>query len=149
MEALNETRQRLLDSLADTTRHVDILSTDLEPLLLDDELVTSAITRLVRRGARSRIRLLVSRLDTNIIGSHALVLLAKRLTSAMELRVLDDHPEWPSATWVICDQAAGVVVHTRNRLSRPVSGRAEAKAMTEQFERLWQSAQHSPEMRQF
>ena len=149
MELLKETRQGLLETLADTTRHVDILSVDLAPLLLDDDSVISALTQLVRRGPRSRIRLLVSRLDGKMVGSHTLVLLAKRLTSAIELRVLDDHPEWPNATWVICDQAAGVVVNTPKRLSRTITGRAEAKIMSDQFERLWQSAELSPEMKQF
>lgn len=149
MELLKETRQGLLDTLADTTRHVDILSPDLEPPLLDDDSVISALTQLVRRGSRSRIRLIVAQLDAKIVGSHRLVLLAKRLTSAIELRVLDDHPEWPNATWVICDQVAGVVVSTPKRQSRPITGRAEARVMTDQFERLWQSAELSPEMRQF
>lgn len=149
MQALAETQQRLLDSIVKASRHVDIVSNDLEPVLLDNEAVVSALIRLARRGANTRIRLLVAQLNPASASSHKLLLLAKRLTTAIELRVVTDHPEWPDATWVICDQSDGIIVNSRKRLSRHVHSRAEAKAMADQYERLWQSAEPSPEMRQF
>jgi acetolactate synthase regulatory subunit len=42
----------LLDMLADTSRHVDIVSPQLEPLLLDDDEVVAALVHLARRGRK-------------------------------------------------------------------------------------------------
>lgn len=148
VHALQETHEQLLECLSATARHVDIISSNLEPVLLSDAAISSALTNLARRGPHTRIRLLASNLSAQEIASHPLLLLAKRLTTAIELRLLTEHPEWPEATWIVCDQSDGVLLSTRNKLSRRLQ-RAEAKAMAGRFERLWQAAIPSPEMRQF
>jgi hypothetical protein len=52
-------RERLLEQLADASRHVDIASPHLEPALFDSDAVASGLTALARRGAQTRIRLLI------------------------------------------------------------------------------------------
>ena len=149
MEPLQETRSLLLQLIADTSRHVDIACTHLEPLLLSDEALAAALTALARRGSHTRIRLLASHVTAQELSSHKLLLLAKRLTTAMEFRLLVEHPEWPDATWILCDQSQGLVFNSRAHRAYLVPDRARAKSMTDRFERLWQAAGPSPEMRQF
>jgi len=148
MHALNESRTALLTLLADTSRHVDIVSPNLEPLLFSDPDVLAALAALARRGRHTRIRILIEQLDPVLFEGHKMLALAKRLTTAMSVRVLNSHPEWKRETVVLCDSTAGLLVIPENKRTQVFSNRADAKRWSETFERLWFAAEESPELRQ-
>jgi hypothetical protein len=148
MEPLQESRHLLEELLAQTSRHVDIVSPSLEPHLFAAPAVIDALTTLARRGRNTRIRVIIEQLDPQQFEGHRLLALAKRLTTAMSVKVLNSHPEWNRESVVICDRSAGLLLVPQDKRSRLFSSRAEAQRWAETFERLWLAAEESPELRQ-
>ncbi len=149
MESLQNSRIELLALLADTSRHVDIMSPRLEPALFDDPEVTEALTALARRGRQTRIRVLLEGIEPIQLEGHRLLALARRLTTAMSVRVLNAHPEWNRETVVICDRHAGLLLVPADKRSHVFASRADAQRWSETFDRLWLAARETPELRQF
>lgn len=145
--AAEAARKRLLALIATASRHVDIMSPSLEPQLLDDPAIVQALIALARRGRQSRIRVLVQDLSGILDAGHSLVALGRRLTTAMEIRVLSEHPEWNRETAVIVDACAGALTRLDDHRIHPFPRRAEARRQAEVFERLWRVAVLSPELR--
>lgn len=149
MEPLKNARETLVAQLEQASRHVDILSPSLEPHLLDDQAVVDALTRLARRGRQSRIRILVSGIEPVEMAAHKLLAVARRLSTAVTVKVLDTHPEWNGETVVLVDRSSGLLVSTQERRAHTLADRAEAQRWAERFERLWLAGHESPELRQF
>ena len=142
-------RERLLEQLADASRHVDIASPHLEPALFDSDAVASGLTALARRGAQTRIRLLIEEDQPGAYEFHRLVALSRRLSTAISLRVLPEHPEWNRETIVVVDRACGLIVNPAERKSQVLDTRVKAQRWAETFERLWHAGRESQELRQF
>lgn len=140
-------RRQLVALIAAASRHVDIMSPTLEPQLLDDPEIVDTLAALARRGRQSRIRVLVQDLGGILAAGHSLVALGRRLTTAMEIRVLSEHPEWNRETAVIVDASSGMLTRLDDHRIHPFPGRAEARQQAELFERLWRVAVLSPELR--
>ena len=139
----------LLEMLAETSRHVDIVSPQLEPLLLDDDEVVAALVRLARRGRQTRIRVLVQELRPVIESGHRLLTLSRRLSTAMTVRVLQEHSEWRGETVVVCDRQRGLLLKLDEHRWRPLDDAPDASREAERFDRLWLASEASPELRRF
>lgn len=149
MQPLRHAHEDLLALLEGASRHVDILSPALEPHLFDHDDVVAAITRLVRRGRQSRVRILISGLEPVQFEAHKLMALARRLTSAVSVKVLDSHPEWSGETAVLVDGCEALILQPSTKQVRRLEGRADVQRWQGCFDRLWIAAHESPELRQF
>lgn len=147
--ALKSARQQLAGLLEATQRLLDIASPTLEPLLFDDEAVVESLTALARRGARTRIRLLIASDQPSAFENHRLVGLAQRLTTAVSLRVLEHHPEWQQQTMIISDRNYGILLTPKEKRLRTLDNPLVASRWADTFERLWQASAESLELRQF
>lgn len=129
-------------------RHIDILSPDLAPELLNEPFVSEELSRLARRGNQTRIRVLAAGFQPNSAMSRSrLIALARRLTSSLAFKVLPNHPEWHGETAVIADRHDGFLWLSEGQKSHEFSSRAEAATWSETFDRLWVAAEMSPELR--
>lgn len=144
---LAKSRESLLALLADTSRQVDILSPQLESALLDNDALCEQLTRLARRGRHTRIRVLITEIKPIIETGHRLIALARRLKTAMEVRTLEFHPQWNGETVVLLDRSRGLVLKARDRQSRVIDSRTDARRLAEQFDRLWLASHPTPELR--
>jgi hypothetical protein len=146
---IQQIQDALLSMLADTSRHVDILSTTLEPLVLDNEAVAGALTQLARRGRNTRIRMIVADLRPLLDSGHHLLALSRRLSTAMTLQLLPQHSEWQGETLILCDRSQGMTLKLSEHRWRALHSPAEANSEAERFDRLWLASEPSPELRQF
>ena len=137
----------VLEQLASTSRHVTILSPDLKPQVLNSAPVVDGLALLARRGRQSRIRLLMGHFQPAQMNSHLLVQLARRLTSAVELKVLSEHPQWQGETVILFDRSSALIWKDTPGASAMLAPRAIATRWHETLEQLWTAADHSPDMR--
>ncbi len=129
-------------------RRVDIFSDSLAPELYGSDELQAALSQLARRHRESGVRLLV-RDDRPLRETrHPLVELYRRLSSAVQLRVLSDSQrDQRQDLFVLADQRALLVF--------PAGGQAwctdklppAAREYDLQFEQLWQFARPSPWLR--
>ena len=130
-------------------RHLRIYSHRLDHEVFDNPELASALTRLVRRGRQSDIRILINDAMPMTSRGHRLLELSRRLSSTISIRVLDEHPELPEATFVVRDND-GILYkpdeHGANGFYEPGS-RASAKRFVTAFDTLWRWGQIDPRLR--
>jgi predicted GNAT family N-acyltransferase len=130
-------------------RHLRIYSHRLDHKVFDNPELASALTRLVRRGRQSDIRILVNDAKPMTSRGHRLLELSRRLSSSISIRVLDEHPELPEATFVVRDND-GILYKPDERgangFYEPAS-RASAKRFVTSFDALWRWGQNDPSLR--
>ncbi len=137
----------VLEQLANASRHVSILSSDLTLPILNSPSVINELAILARRGRQSRIRLLVGQFHPAHMNNHPLVQLARRLTSCMALKVLSEHPQWRGETVILCDRSNALIWRDAPSSEVTLASRPVAAHWHETIEQLWTAADDSPEMR--
>jgi predicted GNAT family N-acyltransferase len=89
-------------NLAQTARrHIRIYSALLDPMVFDNEELASAMTALVRRGRFSDIRIIINDARPMATRGHRLMSLSRRLSSTIKIRVIEEHPQLPEATYLV------------------------------------------------
>jgi predicted GNAT family N-acyltransferase len=129
-------------------RDLRIYSAVLDPDVFDSAELNSAITTLARRSRNSNIRMLINDARPVVENGHRLLTLSRRLSTSTKIRVLDEHPDLPDATFLVRDND-GVVYKPDERgrggFYEPDS-RASAKRFVEQFDRLWHWGNTDPRL---
>ena len=135
--------------LAQTARRdLRIYSAVLDPAVFDSAELNTAITALARRSRSSNIRILINDARPVVENGHRLLTLSRRLTTSMKMRVLDEHPDLPEASFLVRD-SDGVVYKPDERGSNGFyepDSRASAKRFVEQFDRLWHWGETDPRL---
>jgi predicted GNAT family N-acyltransferase len=139
----------LVLELAQTARRdLRIYSALLDPDVFESMELNSALTALARRSRNSNIRILINDARPMAQRGHRLLTLSRRMSSCMKIRVVDEHPQLPAATFVVRD-TDGIVYkpEERNRggFYEPDS-RASAKRFVDQFDTLWHWGQVDPRL---
>jgi predicted GNAT family N-acyltransferase len=139
----------LVLELAQTAkRDLRIYSAALDPAVFESVELNSAFTALARRSRNSNIRILINDARPMAQRGHRLLTLSRRLSSSMKIRVVDEHPDLPDATYLVRDNN-GVVYkpeeRSRGGFYEPDS-RASAKRFVDQFDRLWHWGQVDPRL---
>lgn len=130
-------------------RELRILSPKLDNRVFDNEDLVSAMRRLIRSGSLSRIEILVQDARAIVQRGHRLLALSRRLPSRMEIRRLEDHPQWNDDTLVIRDRAGVLELPGSDAdfgFYRP-QDRPQAEAGINRFDELWRLGQVDAEFR--
>ena len=131
-------------------RYLRIYSATLDREVFDKSEMATAITALVRRGRNSEVRILVNDAKPMASQGHQLLSLARRLSSTVTIRVLEEHPDLPDACFVLRDTDG--TVYKPDERGRPgfyePDSRASAKRLIEQFDALWRWGEADPRLRQ-
>lgn len=134
---------------ASASRYVSILSPRLDHAVFDQDALTSALSALARGSRQSEVRILVADSRGLIGRGHRLLALARRIPSLIQIRKLEDHPDWNGQTVVIRDRD-GVLYKSASAdhegFYEPDS-RAEAAKHLELFDELWRYSVQDPELR--
>jgi predicted GNAT family N-acyltransferase len=120
-------------------RSLCIYSQLLDREVFDSAELASAITALARRSRYSDVRILINDSKPLIEQGHRLLELARRLSSTAHIRVIEEHPELPEATFVLRDNDGTVYEPDERRQTgfyEPDS-RAVAQSHIEKFDDLW------------
>lgn len=151
----------LLDSLEDfqkytvalstnARRHLDILSHTLDPLVYEHPDTIAALSALARSHRLARVRILVQDTLPLIESGHALVRLAQRLPSKIEVRKQHGELENTDMGFVLADSEQVLYKHD-DRLYRGFvnfKAPAELRSLREAFVRAWEYAQPDPQLQQ-
>lgn len=150
VEGLDALRAAVVEVAAGARRELQILSSDLQAALYDQQPFLDAIRRLVTSGRRPTIRILVLDVATAVTSGHRLIELARQLSSFIEIRRLDPDDADVAETFLLVDRlifirqpvtASGRVAILATRA--PLEGRELAR----RFEELWQRALPDPNLR--
>jgi predicted GNAT family N-acyltransferase len=140
----------MLAVLADARHEVDLLTRDLDPLLLDTPTSLDAIKHVALSGRRAQVRIIVLEPRKALLAGHRLIPLAQRLPSAIALRTPVDERDlqYPSA-FVLNDR--------RGYFFRPLGSRVEGEGSTGApgrhaqlralFDQLWERSEPASELR--
>lgn len=136
--------------LTDTAHGLDLISRDLDPLLLDRPDALAQLRRIALSGARARIRLLVQEPDGAIASGHRLILLAQRLPSAFALRTPVDPIDRQFAGAFVANDRGGW-------FERPLASRFDGDGsryapgrhaqLLAQFEQIWERSEPASGLR--
>lgn len=149
-----DTRESLanatLELLNGAERRVCIYSRDLDRGLLDQSDIVAAIKRIAISGRGASVRIIVHDIDSAIRESHALLGVAQRLTSAIELR----RPREPAdrayaGAFLLNDRGAYLLrpLATRFEASGEAHARGHAAPLVETFDEVWERSEVCSELR--
>ena len=131
------------------SRHICILSPQLDHAAFDNSELVEALTALARRSRQAQVRILVSDVRALVTRGHRLLQLARRLPSTVKLRKLETHPNWNNESVVIKDRD-GVLYKPggsdHDAFYEPGSRVATLRHL-EQFEELWRYSVEDAELR--
>ncbi|MEP4147923.1 MAG: hypothetical protein ABJL54_11910 [Halioglobus sp.] len=131
------------------SRYVSILSPRLDHAVFDQDELSSALSALARGTRQSEVRILVTDSRGLIGRGHRLLALARRIPSLVQIRKLEDHPDWNGQTVIIRDRD-GVLYKSgsadREGFYEPDS-RVAAEKQLELFNELWRYSVQDPELR--
>ncbi len=133
------------------SRHICILSPNLDHDVFDRRELSEALAALARRGRESLVRILVSDARPIVQRGHRLLQLARRLPSSVKLQRIAEHPDWNGQTFVLRDRD-GVLYKPGDAdhegFYEPDS-RASAQKHADLFEELWRHSAEDIEFRSF
>ncbi len=131
-------------------RHIRIDSATLDPEVFDTEELASAMTALARRGRHSDIRILINDARPVAQRGHRLLALSRRLSSTVSIRMVEEHPELPEATFLLRD-TNGVIYKPDDRSKMGFyepDSRASARRFIGHFDYLWNWGKTDPRLQQ-
>jgi hypothetical protein len=130
-------------------REVCILSPTLDHEVFDNTELTDALGVLIRSSRQTRVRIIVADTRSLVSRGHRLLLLARRISSSVQIRRLAEHPQWRNETIVICDRD-GVLYKPgdseHDGFYEP-SSRASTRRHLDLFEELWRNSSEDAELR--
>ncbi len=149
LERSAEHYARVLDMLRSTRRSVHIFSRRLDGKLYDTREFAETVARLASRQPRVRFRILLQEVDPLIKYGHRLIELARRLTTAIEIRAV--HPDYRHYN------EAFMVFDERRIIHRTLADRYEgiandndpdlARKLLDFFTEVWEVSQVDPNLR--
>ena len=142
---------QLLRGLADqATRRFWIYDTTLSHSLYDDHFLTEALSRLARRSRHSDIRFLIHDDYPLVKRRHRLVQLMRRLPSRIALGLVNTSYPHGDRPCVLVDDSGVVIRHDFDHIEgfANFSAPRRVRPLGEDFERAWDYARESMELRQ-
>ena len=145
LEGLDPFYKHTLKIINHTSRHLAILSDDLDFSLYNNPDLKSAISRLARKDRNATIRILVKKTKPLVERNHLLLSIARKLPSKIRIRKLTLEPEDNDRSYLIGDRQLLLYKHDDKEYSGFANYRAgpEITNIIEDFNYLWQ--QHSVE----
>ncbi|MBK8972994.1 MAG: GNAT family N-acetyltransferase [Hahellaceae bacterium] len=143
-------RDALLTLLPQARQQIRLLTADMEPNLLDDPRLLEALSTFVRRGSSQKVRILAFDDKAPVRQGNKLLKLALRIPSSYHLRVFRPQVAFPDQVYGLVDDQGLILRHHHARWEGFVCYKDPAlvQRLTDEFERWWNTAQHSLEFRQ-
>jgi predicted GNAT family N-acyltransferase len=138
-----------LDLANQAQRHLRIFSSALDPAIYDRAEMADALSRLVRNYRAADIRILIVDSSRLAQTSHALVSLAKRLSSAIRIRRLDMPDGSLAENYLVADGCGLLCQSLRDPdlAWADYNNRPLANDYAQQFDELWNHAHDDPNLR--
>jgi len=134
----------------DAKRCVRIQSPLLDHQVFDNKALQHTLSALARKSRHTWVHILINDSTASRKRGHALLELARRLSSSVSIKKLEHHPQWNGETVIISDNKGvlykpGDVDH--EAFYQPDSA-ASAQRHADRFDEIWQRAREDRELRQ-
>ena len=139
-----------LQLLAKTRRHLTVLSNQLDPAVFNSPEFIEALSQFARSSRQVRIQILIKNSKPLAEKGHALVTLAQRLSSKIEIRTLTIEPDNKRMEFMLCDND-GLLYKNDDSVYQGFANfkaGAEVKRFRNTFEYLWQYGEPDPNLQQ-
>lgn len=150
LDGLEDFQEYTVALCTSARRHLDILSHTLDPLVYEHPDAVTALSALARSHRLARVRILVQDTLPLIERGHALVRLAQRLPSKIEVRKQHGALENADMAFLLADSEQVLYKHDDPLYRGFVNFKApaEVRALRETFVRAWEYAQPDPQLQQ-
>jgi len=141
----------LIPLLQQARHKILILSQDLEKKTLDHPTVLEAISALARRSRSTFVQIIIENPKIPRTESNQLLALCKRLTTAMEIKVLPPILDFPEQVFVLVDDQGVILRHSHQNWQGFCCyyDPGTVKRLTDEFNRLLGQAHESQELHRF
>jgi hypothetical protein len=149
LSSCEEHRQVVAHMLNQARHSIDIVSRNLDPRIYDRPAITDAITSMVSRQQRSRVRILIHDNTPLIKHGHQILLLAQRLTSFIHIHKLPPTYNHFNEALLLID-GTGYIRQPQSDLytaNACFNAPRQVKDMTATFQEIWDASQPDPECR--
>lgn len=133
-----------------SSRKLAILSNFLDPIIFDQQDFSALVSRLARSDRNARVRILVKDIQPLTERGHALLSLARRLSSKVEIRKLLIEPQNDAQAYLISDRQRVLYKHDDGEYQGFANYRAgpEANKLLTDFDNFWERhSELSPDLR--
>jgi predicted GNAT family N-acyltransferase len=151
IDSLAQTQELALQLVAQGRRHLWIYTRDLDPKLYGQADMLEAIKRFAIEARGGDLRILLQDADAALRDGHALIALAQRLPSRIQIRVPQDEQDRHYAGAFLLDDSGGYLL-------RPLGSRYEGtgnrhapgkqRQLRDFFEPVWERSAPDPRLRQ-
>ncbi|WP_437880895.1 histone acetyltransferase HPA2 [Pseudomonas sp. LRF_L74] len=139
-------------ALIQQARHsLCLYSSDLEPLLYDHSSIQEACTGFLLAHPRNRLRILVRDVSKPVKQGHRLLSLAKRITSNLHIRRINDGSEEEQSTYLLADDC-GLLLRAKPESYvgyALYNDSSRARRQRVAFDQAWETGLQDPDLRSF
>ena len=149
IDTSEECRLAAVSMARQAARGIDIMTRQLDPRIYDNRAFCEAVSQLIVRSRRARIRVLLRHTEPVVKHGHQLVALSQRLSSFIEMRVPAREFDEYNGAFLIVD-GAGLVHRTASDAFQGTVNFNDprmAKELTRQFEEMWPTAMPDANLR--
>ncbi|WP_075185222.1 GNAT family N-acetyltransferase [Teredinibacter haidensis] len=145
LQQAHEFSQHLVQTIRFGNLNLNIFCHHLTPSLWAHPEAVKAISALARRSAHSRIRILLQDAKAITGKHHPVVVLCQRISSRMEIKVLDKDVGNFDNAYAIIDEKQLVYLNSEDTCTgfANYQAAAESQHLREEFDRIWLYSSHS------
>lgn len=149
LEGIEQFRSALIELLAEASREVCVFSARLAHPLYHDRAVSEALSGFARSSRFAQVRLLVRDTEPMLRRHHRVGALLQRLSSRIELRLIQATVDTPDWEFVVADRRQSLFCDDRQQWQGcyEADNPVRAHQLTEAFEREWPLAVADPNLR--
>ncbi len=142
-------QEHLVNMARKARKDIAIFSHSLEPMLFNNEALTSAISTTARRSRNSSIRIIIEEPKVLVDTNHRILTLSQRLVSAISIKKLMIEPQ-DGYQFMIVDNDKLWLQHNLENFSgfANYAARPEAKRFMTIFNDLWKNSEENARLRQ-
>lgn len=139
-----------LQLLANTRRHLTILSRELDPAIFNSAEFVDAASQFVRSSRYAQMQILVKDTKPLLESGHKLVRLAQRLSSKITIRKLTVEADDKDMGFMLCDSSG--LLYKNNEAAYQgfanFKAEVEVKRFREAFDYIWQYGEADPDLQE-
>jgi len=148
LKSVSDFREHSIKMLSTSSRRCLILTQDLDANVYAEPLFLDSLSELARSGSQIEIKILVKNFKPAIESGHALIRLAQKLTSKIQLKKISQEPENNEMEFMICDMR-GLIFKNDEAVYQGFANynaAPEIKRLQEEFIYLWERADDEKEL---
>ena len=142
IETREEAHNIILELTKQSSRKLNIISKNLDPLIYNQPDFLEALKTLALNGRRAQIRILVSDVESILKIDHKLLYLSSKLSSFIELRKISSEYNNFNKAMLIADEIGYLYHENANRYEGKINFNSlrECKNFLEIFKEIWEAA---------